>query len=205
MRFNMLRTALMLICLVLVACDDAGNVVVEGNRWPVGSETDAVFDAALIGSWRTPAADTDNESLLNIRSDDLRSYLVRMREPGDQQTSEMPAYVVDVLGAKYLNGRLTDQPGLKATGWVTLRYWFQQPNRLIVAMVGEEAWASCDVNSAAAVYACLREHPPDPKVLETPATYERVSLVTTQPNNGFQRTAGAQVPGRIESTSARRR
>jgi hypothetical protein len=127
-----------------------------------------------------------------------------MRESDDEPV-DMSGYVVDLLGAKYLNGKLDSQSGFGASGWVLLRYWFEVPNRLVVAQVDSQGLAGCDAGSAVALYGCLRQRPIDPKYFTDTSTYERVSLVATQPNNGSQRTAGAHVRGKRSRTTARRR
>ena len=179
-----------LLGLALLACDGA-TVSVQGNLFPAGTEADAIFDAGLVGTWRSIPSDDDPPDELAIRSDDLHTYRLSTREPGDDASIEMSGFVVQVAGAKYLNGHLTSRPGLEASGWVLFRYWFELPNRLVVVSVESTSLPGCDASSAGALYACLRQPGVDSKVFTDATTYERVSLVSTQPNNGVQRTGAA--------------
>jgi hypothetical protein len=160
---------------LLLGCD---SITLDGEPFPVGSEADAVFDAGLVGSWHAPASGTDAASDLEIRSDDLRSYRLRLREAGSDEAVEMSGYVVDIVGAKYMNTRVDREPGVVVSGWVLLRYWFEAPNRLVIASVDSRALEGCEAPSAAALYDCLRRHAPDPRYFEDKTTYERVSLTS---------------------------
>jgi hypothetical protein len=153
-----------LLGLVLLACDGA-TISMQGNRFPAGE--------------------------LAIRSDDLHTYRLSTREPGDDASIEMTGFVVQVAGAKYLNGHLMSRPGVEASGWVLFRYWFELPNRLVVVSLDSTSLPGCDASSAGALYACLQQPGVDSKVFADATTYERVSLVSTQPNNGVHPAACA--------------
>jgi hypothetical protein len=179
-----------LLGLVLLACDGV-TVSMQGNRFPAGAEADAIFDAGLVGTWRSLPHDDDPPDELAIQSDDLHTYRLSTREPGEDASIEMTGFVVRVAGAKYLNGHLNSRPGLEASGWVLFRYWFELPNRLVIVSLDSTSLPGCDASSAGALYACLQQLGVDSKVFADATTYERVSLVSTQPNNGVQRTGAA--------------
>ena len=179
-----------LLGLALLACDDS-TISVQGNQFPAGAEADAIFDAGLVGTWHSIPHDGVPPDELAIRSDDLRTYRLSMRERGEIAALEMTGFVVQVAGANYLNGHLTSRPGLEANGWVLLRYWFELPNRLVVVSLDSTNLSGCDANSAEALYACLRQLAADSKVFADATTYERASLVSTQPDHGVQRIGSA--------------
>jgi hypothetical protein len=158
-----------------LGCVDA-DFRIEGSQFPAGTEDHAMFDAGLVGMWRSEAADGDTPDELLIRSTDGRTYEVSLREEKDDSPLELSGYVVDLVGLRVLNARAVRRQAAVVEGYLLFRYELQAPDGLEIWPLESSRWADHGVGSADELFRYLRAHVRDGMLYGEPTLYRRVSL-----------------------------
>jgi hypothetical protein len=159
----------------LTGCEGV-TLGIEGSPFPVGSERRAVFDAGLVGIWRSAPMDEDQPTELVINSNDGRTYQISMREGSDRAALVMTGFVVDLNGMRVLNAELVNQAEIRASGYLSFRYQLEAPDRLTLFTIEGDGWADRSVNSADELFEYLLAHGHESALYGEAVHFRRVAL-----------------------------
>ncbi len=189
--------------ILMLCCDDL-DVTVEGWPFPVGGEDQAVFDAGLIGVWRSVPAESESESEVAVSSRDGRTYSVIMRDDYDASPVEMSGFVVEAGRVRILNGRLVGSGRSRVSGYLLFRYQLEPPDGLVV-MPLESTILERGVKSAEELFSYLQVHSDDTTLYAEASRYRRVSLWSRAAQQPAAPADGRRVRGDFIRSCARRR
>jgi hypothetical protein len=165
----------LLIAAATVACQYV-NVTIEASPFPVGTENQAVFDAQLVGQWRSDATEESEPSELTIRSSDGRTYQVILREGDDADVLNMSGFVVDVGTMHLLNARLDESGNPHVSGYMSFRYQLEIPDGLLMWPIETDAMVKNGVTSATELFQYLKDKAGDTTLYGDLVRFQRVSL-----------------------------
>ena len=166
------------------------NLTFEGSPFSVGTESQALFDAGLVGVWRSMPTGGEEPTELTINSRDGRTYEIAMREGGDDTAFEMTGFVVEVGGVRVLNARAMKRQEPQVSGYVLFRYELEAPDGLVVTPLEDDGSDRSGVESADEFFRFLQVHIHESTLYGKSTHYRRVALWGAQPNNRLQATAG---------------
>jgi len=177
------------VLVVSVGCE-GDDFSIEAWPFPVGSESQALFDAGLVGVWQSVPTGDEAASELIIKSTDARAYEIMMREGDDDAAVEMTGFVVDVGGVRVLNARFVKVPGVQVSGYELFRYELEFPDGLVVSRLEDDVLNERGMGSADELFRYLQVNAHDSTLYGKSTQYRRVALWGAQPNNRLQATVG---------------
>lgn len=143
---------LMAAVLVLAGCP-------YSSKHPIGSRADAVRDNSLLGTWE---ATQENEKVtITIQGRVDTGYLITAEGAGEEETTEIEAFVTAVDGDKFLN--LRETPGSQGEEWYFANYRIEN-GRLLLRLVDDALFESRSFASSEELRAFIRANLKDPRL-----------------------------------------
>jgi len=158
--------AAVMLLVVPLGCEGV-DFTLEAWPFPVGTESQALFDAGLVGVWRSIPTAGEEPAELTISSPDGRIYKIAMREGGDDTAFELIGFVVEVGGVRVLP---------QVSGYVLFRYQLEAPDGLVLTPLEDNGSNNRGVGSADEFFRFMQVHIHEDTLYGESTLYRRVAL-----------------------------
>ena len=128
-----------------------------GSEFPLGSSTEPILDADLLGTWK-PSSESQEDFTIVIRASAGALLTVEADSPGEEPAS-YPAFVSAIGTERFLNLRDTGETGQ----WYFANYRLDG-ERLRLRLVEDELFESQVLPDAGELRAFLQRHLEDPRL-----------------------------------------
>ena len=167
--------AAVMLLVVPLGCEGV-DFTLEAWPFPVGTESQALFDAGLIGVWRSIPTAGEEPAELTISSPDGRIYKIAMREGGDDTAFELTGFVVEVGGVRVLNAHDVKRQEPQVSGYVLFRYQLEAPDGLVLTPIEDDGSNKRGVGSADEFFRFMQVHIHEGTLYGESTHYRRVAL-----------------------------